>query len=116
MSKLRDWFNRTPTADSPTKEELRKANARRIQLTGGGSYVERPPRTDRPQLPNMPNYIPFDWNREIKEENPILNLIDKLQDEVRRAAGDDFYDNIYCAMEVRDILNEIQQAIYDMEV
>lgn len=47
---------------------------------------------------------------------PVLDLIDSLQNEVRRAAGRNFHDNIYCAMEVRDILNEIQQAIYDMEV
>lgn len=47
---------------------------------------------------------------------PVLDLIDSLQNEVRRVAGHNFYDNIYCAMEVRDILNEIQQALYDMEV
>lgn len=47
---------------------------------------------------------------------PVLDLIDSLQNEVRRAAGRNFYDNIYCAMEVRDILTEIQQAIYNMEV
>ena len=47
---------------------------------------------------------------------PVLNLIDSLQAEVKCAAGHDFYDNIYCAMEVRDILTEIQQAIYNMEV
>lgn len=64
------------------------------------------------------------WNtkeiREFKKRNdpkkPVLDLIDSLQAEVKCAAGNDFYDNIYCAMEVRDILTEIQQAIYDMEV
>lgn len=64
------------------------------------------------------------WNtkeiREFKKRNdprkPVLDLIDSLQGEVKCAAGHDFYDNIYCAMEVRDILTEIQQAIYDMEV
>lgn len=98
MSKLRDWFNKTTTVDGPTKEELRKANARHIQLAGGGSYVERPPRTDRPQLPVKKNYrfkyeydyipfsapfpptaeemiskgyIPPDWNKEIKEDKPM---------------------------------------------
>lgn len=49
-------------------------------------------------------------------KKPVLDLIDSLQAEVKCAAGRDFYDNIYCAMEVRDILTEIQQAIYDMEV
>lgn len=101
MSKLRDWFNRTPTVDGPTKEELRKANARRIQLAGGGSSVERPERTDTPQLPKIPDYrfkyeydytpfsapfpptaeemihkgyinqLPSHWNKEIKEDKPI---------------------------------------------
>ena len=56
------------------------------------------------------------WKKHTDPRKPVLDLIDRLQDEVRRAAGNDFYDNIYCAMEVRDILNEIQQAIYDMEV
>lgn len=107
MSKLRDWFNRTPTVDGPTKEELRKANARRIQLSGGGSYVERPPRTDAPQLAKTPDYrskyeydytsfsapfpptaeemlqkgylnqIPSHWNKEIKEDKPMKRDIMK---------------------------------------
>lgn len=58
------------------------------------------------------------WNELWKTKDPkkpVLDLIDSLQNEVRRAAGNDFYDNIYCAMEVRDILNEIQQAVEDME-
>ena len=104
MSKLRDWFNRTPTVDGPTKEELKKANARRIQLTGGGSSVERPKRTDAPQLAKTPDYrskyeydytsfsapfpptaeeminkgyIPPDWNKEIKEDKPMEKDIKK---------------------------------------
>ena len=59
MSKLRDWFDKTPTVYGPTKEELRKANSRLTQLVGGGSSVERPKRTDKPQLPNIPNYKPY---------------------------------------------------------
>nr|DAL74506.1 MAG TPA: hypothetical protein [Caudoviricetes sp.] len=65
MSKLRDWFNKTPTVDGPTKEELRKANSRLTHLAGGGSYVERPPRTDKPQLPKIKDYSPnynYDYN------------------------------------------------------
>lgn len=65
MNKLRDWFNRTPTVDGPTKEEIREATKRlerEKQITKtvyGGSHVERPPRTDRPQLPNYNNYGPY---------------------------------------------------------
>lgn len=51
MNKLRDWFNKTPTVDGPTKEELRKANARITKTVYGGSHVERPPRTDIPKTP-----------------------------------------------------------------
>lgn len=99
---IKDWFNKTPTVDGPTKEELRKAAERlkREQLITktvyGGSHVERPKRTDAPQLPKIPNYnpnepmksevpefrhkpmvittktvIPSDWNKEIKEDKPI---------------------------------------------
>lgn len=99
---IKDWFNKTPTVDGPTKEELRKAAERlkREQLITktvyGGSHVERPKRTDEPQLPKIPNYnpnepmksevpefrhkpmvittktvIPSDWNKEIKEDKPI---------------------------------------------
>ena len=56
------------------------------------------------------------WKNRKDPRQAVLDLIDSLQNEVRRAAGRNFYDNIYCAMEVRDILTEIQQAIYDMEV
>lgn len=56
------------------------------------------------------------WKKHTDPRKPVLDLIDRLQDEVRHASGDDIYDNIYCAMEVRDILTEIQQAIYNMEV
>lgn len=55
---IKDWFNRIPTVDGPTKEELRKANARRIQLAGGGSSVERPPRTDGPMKSEVPEFRP----------------------------------------------------------
>ncbi|BBI90342.1 hypothetical protein H1N69_gp48 [Lactococcus phage phiQ1] len=66
MSKLRDWFNRTPTVDGPTKEELRKANTKLTQLSGGGSYVERPPKQSV-----IKNTIPSNWNKEMKEDKPI---------------------------------------------
>lgn len=56
------------------------------------------------------------WKNRKDPRQPVLDLIDSLQAEVKYAAGHDFYDNIYCAMEVRDILTEIQQAIYNMEV
>ena len=56
------------------------------------------------------------WKKYTDPRKPVLDLIDRLQAEVKCAAGRDFYDNIYCAMEVRDILTEIQQAIYNMEV
>lgn len=67
---IRDWFNKTPTADGPTvdgptKEELRKA-AERLEreqaitkAVYGRSHVERPKRTDAPQLPNYNNYEPY---------------------------------------------------------
>ncbi|WNT43901.1 hypothetical protein [Lactococcus phage PMBT68] len=47
---------------------------------------------------------------------PVLDLIDRLQDEVGHASGGEPYDNIYSAMEVHDILNEIQQAVEAMGV
>ena len=106
MTKLRNWFDRTPTVDGPTKEEIRKANARRIQLTGGGSYVERPPRTDKPQLPNIPNYIPFDWNREIKEENPVLDLIRSYKAEL-----DNPYISSIIVKDVLWMLDEIENSL-----
>lgn len=56
----------------------------------------------------------FKKRKDLKQ--PVLNLIDRLQDEVGRASGGEPYDNIYSAMEVHDILNEIQKAIEDMEV
>ena len=76
MSKLRDWFDKTPTVDGPTKEELRKANSRLTQLAGGGSYVERPPRINKAQ-------IPYDWNKEIKDDNPVLDLINGYRAELK---------------------------------
>lgn len=65
---IRDWFDRTPTVDGPTKEEIRKANARRIQLTGGGSSVERPPRTDRPMKSEVPEFRPKPMEKDIMKE------------------------------------------------
>lgn len=60
------------------------------------------------------------WNELWKNHNdpkkPVLDLIDRLQDEVGHASGGEPYDNIYSAMEVHDILNEIQQAVEDMGV
>lgn len=47
---------------------------------------------------------------------PVLDLIDRLQGEVGHASSGEPYDNIYSAMEVHDILNEIQKAVEDMEV
>lgn len=44
-------------------------------------------------------------------KKPVLDLIDSLQNDVRRAAGNDFYDNIYCAMEVHDMLDEIEKTL-----
>lgn len=105
MNKLRDWFNQTPCVDVPTKEELSKATARLKKFTktiDGGSYVERPKRTNAPQLPKIKDYnpnepmesevpefrvkpmvvttktvIPFGWNREIKEDKPMKKDIMK---------------------------------------
>ena len=65
MSKLRDWFDKTPTVDGPTKEELRKANSRLTQLAGGGSSVERPPKS-----PVVKNSNPSHWNKELREKIP----------------------------------------------
>lgn len=59
------------------------------------------------------------WNelwRTRDPKQPVLDLIDRLQDEVGHASGGEPYDNIYSAMEVHDILNEIQKAVEDMEV
>lgn len=138
---IRDWFNKIPTVDGPTKEELRKANARRIQLIGGGSYVERPSRTDKPQLPIKKNYrskyeydytpfsapfpptaeemlkkgylnqIPSNWNKVIKEENPVLDLIHSYKDEL-----DNPYSTSIMVKDVLWMLDEIQQVVEDMEV
>lgn len=47
-------------------------------------------------------------------KKPVLDLIDSLQNEVRRAAGNDFYDNIYSAMEVHDMLDEIEKTLKEV--
>lgn len=58
------WCDKTPTVSGPTKEEIRKATKRLereqaiTKVVYGRSHVERPPRTDRPQLPNYNNYGP----------------------------------------------------------
>lgn len=59
------------------------------------------------------------WNelwRTRDPKQPVLDLINRLQDEVEHTSGGEPYDNIYSAMEVHDILNEIQKAVEDMEV
>lgn len=158
---IRDWFNKIPTVDGPTKEELRKANARRIQLTGGGSHVERPKRTSTPQLPNynsngpmkseVPkfrpkpqlsikknyrfkydydytpfnapfpptaeemlkkgylNQIPSNWNKVIKEENPVLDLIHSYKDEL-----DNPYSTSIMVKDVLWMLDEIEKTLKEV--
>ena len=136
---IKDWFNRTPTVDGPTKEELRKANARRMQLTGGGSYVERPQRNDTPQIPKTPDYrskyeydytsfsapfpptademlkkgyinqIPSNWNKLIKEENPVLDLIHSYKDEL-----DNPYSTSIMVKDVLWMLDEIENTLKEV--
>lgn len=107
------WCDKTPTVSGPTKEEIRKATKRLerekliTKTVYGGSHVERPPRTDSPQLPIRKNYrfkydydytlfnapfpptmeemvrkgyinqIPSHWNKEIKEDKPMKRDIMK---------------------------------------
>lgn len=104
MSKLRDWFDKTPTVSTPTKEELRKANSRLTHLAGGGSYVERPPRTDKPQLPKTT--IPSDWNKVIEDDNPVLDLINGYRAELKNP-----YVSSIIVKDVLWMLDEIENAL-----
>ena len=115
------------------KKELNNAETRLKRLSGGGSYVERPPRTDSPQLPIRKNYrfkydydytpfnapfpptmeemvrkgyIPPDWNREIKEENPALDLIHSYKAEL----DSPYISSIY-VKDVIWILDEIEKTL-----
>ncbi|ACP41726.1 hypothetical protein [Lactococcus phage P087] len=99
MSKLRDWFDKTPTVSTPTKEELNKANSRLTQLAGGGSSVERPPRTNKAQIPS-------DWNKEIKEDNPALDLINGYRAELNNP-----YVSSIIVKDVLWMLDEIENAL-----
>lgn len=101
MSKLRDWFDKTPTVDGPTKEELRKANSRITQLAGGGSSVERPP---KPTL--IKTTIPSDWNKVIKEKNPVLDLINGYRAELKNP-----YVNSIIVIDVLWMLDEIENSL-----
>ena len=47
---------------------------------------------------------------------PVLDLIDRLQAEVGHASHGEPYATIYSALDVHEILNEIQQSVEDMEV
>lgn len=49
-------------------------------------------------------------------KQPILDLIDRLQGEAGYASGGEPYATVYSAFDVHEILNEIQQAVEDMEV
>lgn len=49
-------------------------------------------------------------------KKPVLDLIDRLQGEAGYASHGEPYATIYSAMDVHLILNEIQQAVEDMEV
>ncbi len=146
MSKLRDWFDRTPTVDGPTKEEIRKATRRLkreqaiTKSTYGASHIERPPRTDKAQLPKIkdysPNYnynydydyepftapfpptaeemihkgyitqIPSHWNKEIKDENPVLDLINGYRAELNNP-----YVSSIIVKDVLWMLDEIENAL-----
>ena len=101
MSKLRDWFDKTPTVDGPTKEEPRKANSRITQLVGGGSSIERPPKS-----PVIKTTIPSDWNKVIKDENPVLELINGY-----RAELDNPYVSSIIVKDVLWMLDEIENAL-----
>lgn len=107
MSKLRDWFDKTPTVDGPTKEELRKANSRLTQLVGGGSSIERPPRTEVPEFRAKPlSQIPYNWNSEIKEENPTIDLINGYRAELKNP-----YVNSIIVTDVLWMLDEIENSL-----
>ncbi|WNT43899.1 hypothetical protein [Lactococcus phage PMBT68] len=101
MSKLRDWFDKTPTVDGPTKEELRKANSRLTQLEGGGSSIERPP---KPTL--IKTTIPSDWNKVIKDENLVLDLINSYRAELENP-----YVSSIIVQDVLWMLDEIENAL-----
>ena len=101
MSKLKDWFNRTPTVDVPTKEELNKARSRCAYLVGGGSHVERPHRPS--------SQIPPDWNKEIKEENPALDLIHGYKAEL-----DNPYISSIFVKDVLWMLDEIEKTLKEV--
>lgn len=101
MSKLRDWFDKTPTVDGPTKEELRKANSRITQLVGGGSSIERPPKS-----PLIKTTIPSDWNKVIKDENPVLDLINGYRAELKNP-----YVSSIIVQDVLWMLDEIENSL-----
>lgn len=56
------------------------------------------------------------WKNHKDPRQPVLNLIDSLQAEVGHASHGEPYATIYSAMDVHEILNEIQQSVEDMEV
>lgn len=142
---IRDWFNKIPTVDGPTKEEIRKATKRLerekliTKTVYGGSHVERPPRTNSPQLPIRKNYrfkydydytpfnapfpptaeemlkkgylnqIPSNWNKVIKEENPVLDLIHSYKDEL-----DNPYSTSIMVKDVLWMLDEIEKTLKEV--
>lgn len=61
-------------------------------------------------------YIPPGWKKHTDPRKPVLDLIDSLQGEAGYASGGDVYARVYSALDVHEILNEIQQAVEDMEV
>lgn len=56
------------------------------------------------------------WKKHDDPKKPVLDLIDRLQGEAGHASMGDVYARVYSALDVHEILNEIQQAVEDMEV
>ncbi len=56
------------------------------------------------------------WKNRKDPRQPVLDLIDRLQGEAGHASGGEPYATVYSAFDVHEILNEIQQAVEDMEV
>lgn len=58
--------------------------------------------------------------REFEKHNnskkSVLDLIDRLRGEVAHTSGGEPYATVYSSFDVHEILNEIQNAIEDMEV
>ena len=56
------------------------------------------------------------WKKHTDPRKPVLDLIDRLQGEAGYASGGDIHARVYSALDVHEILIDIQRAIEDMEV